>query len=402
MDLEPARSVRSRGHVAALAGVTAVAPLATDMYVPGLPQIAAEFAASDAAVQLSLTGCLVGLAVGQVVLGPVSDALGRRPVLLAGALAFAVLSLLAAVAPGIAVLDALRVLHGAAGAAGLVVARAVITDRFEGVAAARRFAALSVIVFIAPVVAPLSGALVLAAGSWRSVFAVLAAFGVLIAAAVWVWVPESLPVGRRRPGGLRPMLAAMGLLLRDRVLVGHLLALAFAGAALFGYIAGSTFLFQGVYGLSAAGYAGVFATNAVGMLMAGAAFGRLAGRLSVPRLLAIGAAVALTAAALLTALLAAGVGTLVGAWACLFATTAGLGMMLPAAVTVVQERGRSAPGATSGLIGGAQFVLGAAAAPLPGAIGGAALTALPTAAVVLGALALAVAALVGVARPRPA
>lgn len=283
-----------------------------------------------------------------------------------------------------------------------MVARAVITDRFEGVAAARRFAALSVIVFIAPVAAPLSGALVLTAGSWRSVFAVLAAFGLLLAGAVWVSVPESLPAGRRRRGGLRPMLAATGRLLRDRVLVGHLLVLAFGGAALFGYIAGSTFVFQGVYGVSASGYAGVFATNAVGMLLAGAAFGRLAGRLPVSTLLGIGTVVALAGAVLLTALLAAGVSGLAGAWVCLFVVTAGLGMMLPAAVTVVQERGRSAPGATSGLVGVAQFVLGAVAAPLPGAIGGATPSALPTAAVVFGALVLALAALVGPARTRPA
>jgi predicted MFS family arabinose efflux permease len=310
-----------------------------------------------------------------------------------------VFSLAAAVAPDIVALNTVRVLQGMAGAAGLVVARAVIADRFEGVAAARRFAAVTMIVFIAPVVAPLSGALVLAAGSWRAVFAVLAAFGLLLVGAVWMAVPESLPVERRRRGNLRAVLTAMAGLLRDRVLVGYLLALAFGGAALFGYIAGSAFVFQGGYGMSATAYAVVFASNAVGMVLAGAAFGRLAGRLPVPTLLSIGALVALAAAALLTALLASGVSTPAGTWACLFVTTAGLGMMLPAGVTVVQDRGRSAPGATSGIIGSAQFVLGAAAAPLPGILGGATLGALPTAVVVLGGLFLAVAALVGLARP---
>jgi hypothetical protein len=240
------------------------------------------------------------------------------------------------------------------------------------VAAARRFAALAVVVFVAPVVAPLTGALVLATGSWRAVFVVLAAFGLLLAGAVRVAVPESLPVERRRR------------------------------AALFGYIAGSTFVFQGVHGMSPGGYALVFATNAVGMVLAGATFGRLAGRLPVPTLLVIGAVVALAAAALLTGLVAAGAAGLAGTWACLFATAAGLGMMLPAAVTVVQERGRSAPGATSGLIGIAQFALSAAAAPLPGLIGGGQPTALPTESVVLGALLLAVVALAGLARPRAA
>ncbi|TQM15143.1 multidrug effflux MFS transporter [Pseudonocardia kunmingensis] len=400
--MEPAhpdttRTREPRGLIPVLAAVTAVAPLATDMYVPGFPRIASDLGTSGAAVQLSLTGFLVGLAVGQIVLGPLSDRVGRRPVLLGGAIAFTLLSLACAAAPSIVVLDAARVLQGIAGAAGLVVARAVVTDRFAGVAAARRFSTLSVIVFVAPVVAPLAGALVLALGSWRAVFGVLAAFGALLVAGVWAWVPESLPATDRSRGGLRKTVAAMAGLLRDRLLVGHLLALAFGGAALFGYIAGSAFVFQGVYGMSPTAYGLVFASNAVGMLLAGAAFGRLAGSRPVPVLLASGAAVALASATVLVALLLAGLDTPGGTWACLFGTTAGLGMMLPAAVTTVQERGRSAPGATSGILGGAQFVLGAAAAPLPGLLG--VTTAFPTAAVVLGALLLAVAALAGLARP---
>ena len=385
------RGPRAGRLVLVLAGLTAVAPLATDMYVPAFPLLADALGASSPAVQLSLTGFLVGLAVGQVVLGPLSDAVGRRPVLLAGAVAFTLLSVVCAVAPGIVLLGVARLLQGVAGAAGMVVARAVISDRFDGVEAARRFATLSVIVFVAPVVAPLAGGLILGAGSWRLVFAVLAGFGVLLAAGVVAWVPESLPPAVRGGTGVRSTLSAMGGLLREPGLVGHVVVLAFGGAALFAYIAGSSFVFQDLYGLSPTGYGFVFATNAAAMLVAGVLFGRLAGRMPLATLLRIGTGTALLAAATLTVLLLAGVSTLPTTWLCLLVTTAGLGMMLPAATTVAQAIGRRAPGATSGLVGGAQFVLGAAAAPVTGAFGVASAT--PTAAVVLVSLLVAAVAL---------
>ncbi|MDT0454733.1 Bcr/CflA family efflux MFS transporter [Streptomyces sp. DSM 41527] len=261
-----------------LGGLSAVSPFATDMYAPGFPEIVTSFGTSGTAVQLSLTACLVGLAVGQVVLGPVSDARGRRGLLLAGSGIFTALSLVCALAPSVVVFDIARLLQGIAGSAGLVIGRAVVSDRFTGTHAARRLSTLSVIGMTAPVLAPVVGGLLLGVGSWRLVFVALALAGLLLLTAVWAWVPESLPVERRRTGDLRTVLAAMGALLRRRELVGHLLVMGCGLGALFAYITGSPFVFQGIYGLSPAGYSLVFAANAVGTVVAGAAFGRLAGR----------------------------------------------------------------------------------------------------------------------------
>ncbi len=230
--------------VIVLGGLSAISPFATDMYAPGFPEIVASFDTSGTAVQLSLTACLVGLAVGQVVLGPVSDALGRRRLLLAGSRRVRRPVLLCALAPSIAVFEVTRLLQGVAGGAGLVIGRAVISDRYTGARAAHQLSTLSVVGMTAPVLAPVAGGLLLGVGSWRLVFVALAGAGLLLLAAVWAWVPESLPVERRRRGGPRTVLAAMGPLVRRRALVGHLLVIGCALGALFAYITGSPFVFQ--------------------------------------------------------------------------------------------------------------------------------------------------------------
>lgn len=377
--------------VLVLGGLCALSPFATDMYAPGFPRIAASFATPEASVQLSLTACLLGLAAGQLVLGPISDARGRRRPLLAGCAMFSVFSLVCALAPTVVVFDLARLLQGFAGSAGLVIGRAVVSDRFTGADAARRLATLSVIAMTAPVLAPVAGGLVLGVGSWRLVFLVLAVAGLILLAAVRWWVPESLPVERRRPGGPRAALVTMGGLLRRREMVGHLLVMGAALAALFAYITGSPFVFQGGYGLSPTAYGFVFATNAVGTVLAGVAFGRLAGRVRVTGLLVVGVLITAVSMVTLVVLLAAGAGTLPVTWACLFGLTSGFGLLLPASTTIILALGRDAPGATSGLLGGAQFLLGAAAAPLPGLFGRT--TAMSTAVVVFGFVLLASVAL---------
>ncbi|MBN9747731.1 Bcr/CflA family drug resistance efflux transporter [Amycolatopsis sp. A1MSW2902] len=383
--------------VLVLGGLSAVSPFAVDMYAPGFPQIVSSFGTTTAAVQFSLTSCLVGFAAGQLVLGPVSDTLGRRRLLLAGAALFAIFSVVCALAPNLAVFDLARLCQGVAGGAGIVLGRAVISDLFTGAGAARRLTALSVIGSTAPVLAPVLGGAVVGLGSWRLVFAVLAVTGMLLLAGVGYWVPESLPAHRRLPGGSRRAAAAMGRLLRRRALVGHLLVAGCGIGALFAYISGSPFVFQDGYGLSPAVYSLVFATNAAGTVVAGALFARLAGRVRLNTLLTIGVLVMAFATGTLVLLLLAGVSTVPTTWICLFGATFGFGIVLPASTTIILAIGGDAPGAASGLIGGAQFLIGAAAAPLPGAAG--ATTALSTAVAVLGFALVAAVALFVLARP---
>ncbi|GAA3115928.1 multidrug effflux MFS transporter [Streptosporangium carneum] len=381
-----------------LAALTAVAPLATDMYVPGFPDLARSLGTTDSSVQLSMTAFLVGLAVGQVLLGPISDATGRRRVLLAGAALFTVFSIACAVAPDVNVLNVARLLEGVAGAAGMVVSRAVLTDWFHGTPEApRRFAALSAIVSVAPVAAPVIGGLILGVASWRVVFLVLAGFGVLLVVGVLVWVPESLPVSRRRSGGLASTFRAMAGLVGRRALVGYILASSFAGAGLFTYIAGSTFVFQEVYGVSPTQYSFVFAVNALGLLASSVLFGRLSARFRVNTLLVGGLAVATVATLVLLVLVVTTGGGFVVTWVCLLLTVTGLGIILPATMTIAQSLGHDAPGAASGLLGGVQFVLGAAASPLAGLFGTASPT--PMVGIMLVSFALAALALGLLARP---
>jgi DHA1 family bicyclomycin/chloramphenicol resistance-like MFS transporter len=219
------------------------------------------------------------------------------------------------------------------------------------------------------VAAPVLGGAILGIGSWRLVFAALAGFGVLLIAGLLAWVPESLPADRRQSGGVTGVVKAIAMLAGRHALVGYVLASSFTGAALFTYIAGSTFVFQNVYGLSATGYSLVFATNALGMLASSVLFGRLSARVRVDTLLVAGLAVAGAGTAVLVASLVTTGGSFATTWACLFVTVAGLGTALPATTTIVQSLGHDAPGAASGLLGGSQFILGAAASPLSGLLG---------------------------------
>lgn len=382
-----------------LAALTALAPLANGMYIPGLPEVARSFAATDSSVQLSITAFLIGLAAGQILLGPISDALGRRLVLLTGTSLFAVFSLICAVAPSIEIFNVARLIEGFSAAAGIAVARACLTDWFYGTReAARHFSTLSAIVVVAPVAAPILGGMVLGLALWRTIFVVLAVFGFLLAVIVAAWLPESLPRDRRRGGGLARTFKAMPSLLRRRALVGYLLTSSFAGAALFMYISGSAFVFRDAYGVSSAGFTLIFAVNALGALVGSVAFGRLAARVRINTLLVVGLIMGLAAMAVLVTLLVTIGDSLPITWVGLFVAVTGIGIVFPATMTVVQSLGHDAPGAASGLIGGGQFVFGAAASPLVGLFATA--TAIPMTVLILTAFAVSVLALFTIARPR--
>jgi DHA1 family bicyclomycin/chloramphenicol resistance-like MFS transporter len=225
---------------------------------------------------------------------------------------------------------------------------------------------LGVVVGVAPVIAPALGGAVVALGSWRYVFVVLAAVSLALALAVVRWVPESLPRESRTRGGVRASFAAMGGLLRNRAFTGHILVMALTSAAMFTYISDSSFVFEQHYGASVALYTVIFAGNAVAMLISSSLFGVLSGKVSPRTLLGIGVAIAAAATVTHLAVTVATGGTFLVSWLCLMATVAGIGQIFPATTTIAQGLGGRSAGAASALLGAAQFALGALISPLAG------------------------------------
>ncbi|GAA3564019.1 multidrug effflux MFS transporter [Amycolatopsis ultiminotia] len=385
------------GLLVVLAGLTAVAPLTIDMYVPGFPKMGESLHTGSSAIQLTMTAFLLGLVVGQLAIGPLSDGLGRRGLLLGGVAGYVVFSVTCMLAPSVEVLITARFLQGVAAAAGMVLARAIISDRARGPEIPRYFAVLSQIMGVAPVAAPVLGGAVLSISTWRAVFGVLCVVGVLLLISVLVKVPESLPRHRRDHGGLAGTFRAMASLARNRPFLGHGLVLGLSAAALFSYISGSSFVFENIHHVSAGGYSLIFAVNAIGMALAGGVFSRLSGRFRLNTLLVCAVVVA-AAGGLAQVLSVVAFGeSFAATWITLFVVLAGVGMIFPATMSLGQTIGSTAPGAASALMGGLQFACGAVASPLVGVFGEA--SSLPMAVIMLIALALAGLALAVLVRP---
>ncbi|MBB4715646.1 DHA1 family bicyclomycin/chloramphenicol resistance-like MFS transporter [Streptomyces luteogriseus] len=383
-----------------LGSLTAVPPLAMDMYLPSLPEVTRSLHAPAATVQLTLTACLAGMALGQLVVGPMSDRWGRRRPLLAGLAVFVVATVLCALAPTVELLVAFRLAQGLAGAAAIVIARAVVRDLYDGMAMARFFSTLMLISGVAPIVAPLIGGQILRVTDWRGVFAVLTVVGVLIGVLVWTRLPETLAPAERHSGGVGEALRSMRGLLADRSFTGYTLTGGFAFAALFAYISASPFVIQEIYGASPQTFSLLFGVNSVGLVVVGQINGKiLVGRVSLDRVLGIGLAIVITAA---TALLLMSLGVfgevgLVPVAAALFVLMSAMGITLPNTQALALMRTKHAAGSASALLGTTSFLIGAIASPLVGVAGED--TALPMAVVQLVAALVALACFMGMCRP---
>jgi MFS transporter, DHA1 family, multidrug resistance protein len=367
--LSRSSSSRALGWLALLlGGLSAFGPLSLDMYLPGLPQLGRELDASASATQLTLTACLTGLALGQLVAGPLSDRLGRRRPLLAGVALYAGASLLCALSPSIAALIALRFVQGAAGAAGIVIGRAVVRDLYEGDAAARLFSSLMLVGGVAPILAPVLGAQLLALTDWRGIFVVLAGLGAVLLTAAAFGLRESLPEPPRNGDGLAGLRRALEILIRDRTFRFYALTTGFVMGAMFAYIAGSPFVLQDIHGLSPAAYSAVFAFNGLGIMTASYTSRRLIGRLRPAQVLETGVAIACAGAALLFVSVLAGapVGFVIAG---LFLVVAPVGLVTPNATALALADHPAIAGSASALLGVAQFLIGAVAAPLVGVAG---------------------------------
>ncbi|MCE3030672.1 MULTISPECIES: multidrug effflux MFS transporter [Streptomyces] len=383
-----------------LGGLTATPPLAMDMYLPSLPEVTRSLHAPAATVQLTLTACLLGMALGQLVVGPMSDRWGRRRPLLIGLAVNLVATALCALAPNVETLVAFRLVQGLAGAAGIVIARAVVRDLYDGVAMARFFSTLMLISGVAPVVAPLIGGQILRVTDWRGVFLVLTVIGALLGALVWLRLPETLPPTDRHGGGVGHALRSMRALLADLPFTGYMLAGGFAFAALFAYISASPFVIQEIYGASPQTFSLLFGLNSVGLVVAGQINGKvLVGRVSLDKVLGAGLAV-ITLAATALLLMSTGVFGEVGLApiaAALFVLMSAMGLAMPNAQTLALLRTKHAAGSASALLGTSSFLVGAVASPLVGIAGEH--TAVPMAVVQLAAALVAGACFVGMCRP---
>ena len=369
--LAPARlDRRTRVQLALiLGGLTAFAPLSIDMYLPGLPALGAELSASASTVQLTLTACMAGLAIGQLVAGPLSDRFGRRPPLLAGVAGYTLASALCAIAPTVWALAGLRFAQGATGAAGIVIARAVVRDTHEGAALVRFFSMLMLVTGLAPILAPVIGGQVLEVTTWRGIFLVLAAIGAALFAAAALGLRESLPPERRRDDGVRATARTMATLLRDRHFAGFALAGALAFGALFTYVAGSPFVLQDLYGASPQAFSAVFAVNSIGIVAFGQLNGRLAGRVPAQKMLRIGVTSMAVSGTAVLAVVLIGSLPLVALLVPMWALVASMGLVFPNSIALALAGHPEVAGSASALIGVLQFVVGAIAAPLAGIAG---------------------------------
>jgi DHA1 family bicyclomycin/chloramphenicol resistance-like MFS transporter len=397
----PATSRRDRLRlVAVLGALSALGPLSIDLYLPAFPALSRDLASTASGIQLTLTACLVGLAVGQLFMGPLSDVFGRRRPLLLGLALYAAASVVCALSESAVALTAGRLLQGLAGAAGVVISRAVVRDLYAGSAAARFFSRLMLVVGLAPILAPVLGAELLRLTPWPGLFWVLAAVGVLLLVFIAVGLPETLPAERRRDGSLRDTVRTYAALASDRVFMGYALSGGLAFAAMFAYISGSSFVFQDVYGVSAQQYAVLFGANALGLTAISQVNGRLVDRVSPQALLRVGLLMTAAGGLALVAAAATEAGGLVTIAAALFVVVSGLGFVMPNSTALALADHPEAAGTASALMGAIQFVVGAAAAPVVGAFAGG--TALPMAVVIAVAGLAALLALATLTRPRRA
>lgn len=396
-----ARPSADRVLPALLLLLTVFGPISMDLYLPALPALTAELGAATSVAQLTVTACLIGLAAGQLIAGPVSDRYGRRGILLIGIVAYIVTSTLCAISPTVELLIAARFVQGLAGGVGIVIAQAAGRDVFSGRELIRFYARLTVVGGFAAVVGPLLGGLLNTIIDWRGLFVFLAVIGTAILVAALARFRETLPIEARTTGGLTRTLSDYRTLLRDRIFVGAVLNQGLIYAALFAYLSGATFVLQDIYGLSPLGYALAFGANSAGFMV----FGHLAGRFSerghVHAVLAAGVAVA-TAGAI--GLLAAGLVPM-PLWvvlASLFALAAGVSISSPPATTLALIGYPQIAGTASSLLGMVRFGFGGIAAPLVGVAG--ALSILPLGVVTVTTTALAAVALVliGTAQGRAA
>jgi DHA1 family bicyclomycin/chloramphenicol resistance-like MFS transporter len=334
-----------------LAGLTAIGPLTTDMYLPSLPDISRVFGASAAQVELTISAYLVGFAVGQLIYGPISDRYGRKPVLLAAIAVFCLASLACVMSASIGMLIAARAVQALGGCGGVVLARAIVRDLYSGARAGRELSLMAMVMALAPVIAPIIGGSLQTAFGWRASFVVLVGGGLALAAVVWWLLPETLDKRAAQPISAGAILRSFHGFTRDRGYVAYTALIVFTYAGLFAWIVAAPFVLQELYGLSSFTFGLAFAAAAAGVMI-GSAFGsRFAATLGIDILIGIGTAAQALGGLLLVAAVGFGLRSAASLVIPVAIYLAGLGLVLPQAIAGAMHPYRDRAGAASSLIG---------------------------------------------------
>ncbi|MCY8496973.1 multidrug effflux MFS transporter [Bacillus atrophaeus] len=356
------------GMVLLLGTLASFGPLSLDMYLPALPQVANDLHTTASLAQLSLTFCLLGLALGQIVVGPLSDMKGRRKPLIVSMVFYALSSILCAYSPSVTFLIIMRFIQGFTGAAGIVIARASARDMYSGKELTAFFSMLMLVNGAAPILAPITGGFVLQFSEWPTVFIILAIIGFFIFIAVTAALPESLPFEKRTTGGLKETLQTFRLLLGDRSFMGFAFSQAFILTGMFAYISGSPFVLQNIFGVSAQMFSFLFAVNGAGIIAATQITGRLAAKHDERALFTFGLILSIIGSIALLAALALNLG-IIAVCIALFVIVSCVGIVTTTGFALAMQKQEKGAGSAAALLGLLPFIGGALAAPLVGIAG---------------------------------
>jgi DHA1 family bicyclomycin/chloramphenicol resistance-like MFS transporter len=367
-------------------------PFGTDAYLPALPAMAVDLHSSTSHVGLTLAAFTLGMAVGQLILGSLSDRIGRRLVLLGGGVVIVMASIVASMAPNVELLIALCFVIGLMSAAGIVGGRAVVADLSHGAAATRPFAILGMTVSIGPIIGPIGGSLLLGVGGWRSIFVGLAVFAAVATLGILAFVPESLPVERRHVGGLSTTFRNARRILTTRSFLTYSVVLWFSFGSLFAYISTSSFIVQDNLGLPPSAFASVFGFNGVGVIVTSFLTAQLVKKIPARRIMLVGVAMQILGVMGLLAILITGSASPFTLLPAMFVLSTAMGFMFGSATALAMVDVRFASGTALALMGSIQFLAAAISATLVGIISSNALVSLS--AVATGSVALVVIAVI--------
>ena len=376
----------------------ALGPLALDMYLPALPMLEVEFAATPARVQQTVSAYLFGMALGQLAMGPLTDRFGRKPPLLGGLAIFVVTSIGCALADHIESFTLLRFAQALGGSSIMVVVRAVIRDRFDAIQSARVLSLMMLVMGAAPILAPLAGGWLLIAASWRWIFWLLALYAVFCIATAYLFLSESHPPDLRT-GSIGGALAGMWPLARDRLFVGPALVFMSSFGAFFAYLAAAPFVFIQYFRIPAERFGLYFGVNALGFILVSQINRHLVSGRGPRRVLGWGTALLALASLLLLLSAITGIGGFVAVFALLFAMVASLGLIASNVSAVAMAPFGDRAGGAASLLGFSQAMTGVVASAAVGWIDG--VGAVPMAAIIAVCAAIALTSYVGLVRSAP-